>query len=130
MPYLVASVWAARATFVKRVYKCLTDDDVFNIEVLRDSDTPMMDDGQKAQTKDDGARGRAFYRRFIIIQHWKIYREHFDIHENKAKKIKFGQCFFIAFLVVLLLIGCALSYSAFAKYKATESTPASPSVKP
>jgi hypothetical protein len=110
---LLASIWAVRALKVSDKYKCLSDDDVFNEAELK----------RIEQEADDDQMAKAWYRRFITLQHWTFWRQHFDIHEGKAKTIKCGQLFFALFLGTLLLIGCAMAVSSFIRYQTQADTP-------
>lgn len=107
---LLASIWAVRALFVRDGYRAVTDDDVFNKAMLESVDREAHADSDKA---------KRLYRRFITVQHWTVYRHHFDVHERKAELIKRGQWFFLGFLLSLLLIGGALTYSAFVGFDKT-----------
>jgi hypothetical protein len=127
---LLASIWAVRALFVRDGYRAVTDDDVFNKAMLESVDREAHADSDKA---------KRLYRRFITVQHWTVYRHHFDVHERKAELIKRGQWFFVGFLVSLLLIGGALTYSAFVGFdktldeiaqKAQTQSPPTQAVKP
>jgi hypothetical protein len=105
---LLASIWAVRALFVRDGYRAVTDNDVFHKDTLESIDREAFNDSDKA---------KRLYRRFITVQHWTVYRHHFDVHQRKAKLIKCGQWFFVGFLVSLILIGGALTYSAFVGFE-------------
>lgn len=108
---LGAVIAAVRALFVTGEYQSVSDDNVFNAYELDTID-------RTAKDKDEAQR---LYRRFITIQHWSIYRAHFDIHQRKANRIKWGQCLFVAFLLILIIIGALLTGAAFNQYKNIES---------
>jgi hypothetical protein len=126
---LVASIEAIRALFVSNSYAALSDDDVFNEERLIAADKEALKAAKAAakaegkETPNAAARtegdkaAQSFLRRSLIVQHWTIYRQHYDTHERKASIIKCGQYFFIAFLVTLLLIGAAVSAAAFVRFR-------------
>lgn len=105
---LLASLWAVRALLVRDAYKRVTDDDVFNVTQLDTIEHEAGTDDKKAQT---------LYRRFMTLQQWMFWRLHSDIHDNKADLIKIGQCLFVAFVCILLLIGIAITCSAFSRYE-------------
>jgi hypothetical protein len=104
---LLASIWAIAALLVSDGYRTLSDNDVFNAEELQKID-------EASGTNDDKAK--RLYRRYLTIQHWSIFRAHFDEHERKATIIKRGQKCFFGFLITLLVIGGVMTYSAFDVY--------------
>ena len=109
---LLASIWAVKALKISNRYKCLADDDVFNETELK----------RIEQEADDDTMAKTWYRRFITVQHWTFWRQHFEIHEDKARTIKNGQVFFTLFLATLLLIGSAMAASSFIRYHSHDET--------
>ena len=111
---LGASVRAVQALYVTDGYRCLSESAVFNDAQLKSVDSSAGADDNKA---------KAIYRRFITIQHWTNWQQTFAVHERKANVIKKGQRLFLYFLLTLILIGCAMTYSAFSRHE----NPPSPS---
>jgi hypothetical protein len=103
---LGASVRAVQALYVTDGYRCLSERAVFNDDQLKSVDREAGTDDNKA---------KAIYRRYITIQHWTNWQETFAVHERKATVIKKGQRLFLYFLFTLILIGCAMTYSAFSR---------------
>lgn len=94
---MAASLFALRALAVRSDYRSIAERDVFGQE-LTGADT-------------SGAAGPVAYRRFLAVHFWLIFQNNWDIHEAKATQIERGQQFFVAFLLLLLPIGGAMTYS-------------------
>lgn len=109
---LFASVWAVRALKVSGEYRNTCEHDVFCEKELSDAD----DACGEPQTPAENAKAVAMYRRYITSHYWQIWQKHFDIHERKAKIVKRGQMFFLAFLVLMLVIGGILAFAAMLRY--------------
>ena len=107
---MAASWFAVRALLVRSDYRDVAEEDVFGKEL------------EGADEKVDA--GLPVYRRFLTVHLWLIFQETSKIHEQKATQIARGQKCFFAFLLFLLPIGGAMTYSLFA------AKPASPSPAP
>lgn len=101
----LAGYKAWRALRIRGDYKGLAECDVFNPQVL-----------QRADSKEDVEQERhaAYYKRYMTGNLWRIYRQHFRVHEDKAVSVKAGQSYFLAFLVLLLAVGLMLVWAGLA----------------
>ena len=105
---LFASIMAVRALYVTDGYRCTSEKAVFDEAQLKSIENEAWDDDAKA---------KSIYRRYITIQHWTNWQETFAFHERKADWIKKGQGLFLLFLCTLILIGGAVTYSAFSQHE-------------
>jgi hypothetical protein len=113
MAGLFASGWAVWALKVSGEYRNTCEHDVFNEKELTDADDACGD----AEKPVENAKAVAMYRRYITSHYWLIWQKHFSIHERKAKIVKRGQTFFLAFLVLMLAIGGILALAAMYRYQ-------------
>lgn len=113
---MLSSAFAVAALLVRAAYGTLTDGDIFNKDYLAEIDEKPND--EKAIANKTSQR---LYRRFIMIQNWKMFHLHFKVHERKAKHIKYSQICFLAFLFSLTLIGGAVTSSAYSRIKTSPS---------
>ena len=104
---LVSSFYAIGALYIRDHYRAVSERDI-----LLPSELSAADELET----DDDSRWR--YRRYVTAHYWQIWQRHHAVHEGKARKIKRGQGFFLAFLASLLLIGFALAVCARAKIQA------------
>jgi hypothetical protein len=103
---LVAAIYAVRTLTVTGRYRTVDEESVFNPEALRTADEPAATIAGLGDKTD--AEKRAYgvmeYRKFLVPHLWSIVLQHREIHEDKAKLVKRGQGFFIAFLGFLLIV--------------------------
>lgn len=104
---MAASWFALRALLVRSDYRDVAEDDVFGKEL------------DAADEKVD--EGLPMYRRFLAVHLWLIFQETSKIHEHKATQIARGQKCFFAFLLLLLPIGGAMTYSLSVAEQASPS---------
>jgi hypothetical protein len=91
---LTSSICATRALLVTDKYRNVDEDSVFSDEGLAKADTENVP--------------LTYYRRYMTVQYWMIAQQHCAVHKRKAALIRWGQMFFIAFLLMLMLIGSGL----------------------
>ncbi len=102
----VAAIHAVVGLRVTDRYRSVDEENVFDSEILRTADDPASAidglDGLEAPAKR--AYGVMEYRKFLVPHLWAIILQHRQVHEDKARLIKRGQGFFIAFLGALVLV--------------------------
>jgi hypothetical protein len=102
---LFASFFATWALRVHGAHGTVSEDNVFNDDVLKaadQADAEHSDDPVKAAAARDV--GLTNYRRYITIHLWHIVQVQHQIQEKKASIIRYGQLCFMAFLVSLVII--------------------------
>lgn len=105
---LAASGFALRSLLIRSEYRDVSEQDVFGNEL--------------ASADERGDEGLPTYRRYLAVHFWLIFQQTSSIHEEKATQIARGQKLFFAFLLLLLPIGAAMTYSL----SVAKDTPASP----
>jgi hypothetical protein len=108
---MAASWFALRSLLVRSDYRDVAEEDVFGKEL----------DGADEKADD----GLPVYRRFLTVHLWLIAQETSKIHDQKATQIARGQRCFFAFLLLLVPIGGAMTYSLLV---AKQPAPAPPPV--
>lgn len=119
---LLATVKAAHATRVTPLHRGLNEREMLDPEALRRADTFALSDsdGDDMNATEKGygnveERRRCAYRRYVTVQYWRIWQQHFGIHQLKAKQIKRGQTYFLGFLMSLIAVGAMMGYDAYTK---------------
>lgn len=97
---VAASACAVHALFVRDEYQTVDEQVVLDETALKKAD----------EGKDDIAR--AAYLRYITVHHWQIWQQHFGVHQEKASIIRRGQILLLAFLIMVMLVGFAVGYTA------------------
>ena len=121
---LLATIKAVQATRVTALYRGVDERDILNPVALSTADLfvpeqPAVDSTtpQRPPTPstygDAEAQRRSAYRSYVSIQYWRIWQQHFGIHEIKASQIKRGQTYFLGFLMSLIVVGAIMGYAAY-----------------
>ena len=112
---LLASFFAVSALRVSDDYRHISEADVFNPVELRDADAACT----SPEIKSDNEKAVALYQRYMASAYWRIWQQHYRVHERKASRIRRGQNFLVGFLVMLMLIAGTLAYTATKVYVAS-----------
>lgn len=105
---LTSSVRAVRALYVTDGYRSVSEHDALNEAELSAADAECVDPKEPR----DNARAQWRFRRYMMVQYWQIWQQHFVVHEAKARMIKSGQRAFLVFLVLMMVIGLSLAIAA------------------
>jgi hypothetical protein len=105
---LLASIHAVSALRVSNEYRHVAESDVFNRQELLEADAACTEPAAKS----DNEKAVALYQRYMASAYWRIWQQHYALHERKADKIRKGQRALLGFLAMLLLIAGALAYTA------------------
>lgn len=95
---LIAIIFLFFAVKTRSDWRWLKDEDIFG--------------GEKGEMIDQGINP---YKRYMSVHAWMIFRNNFDINENKANYLKKAQCLFIIALVQLIPIIVVLGLYALKK---------------
>jgi hypothetical protein len=116
---LFASLQAVRALKVTGDYRSVNERDVFNERELTEADDSCADETNASEN----AKAVAMYRRYMTSHYWVIWQRHFTLHARKARIIKSGQWAFLAFLVLMMVIGGAMAFAALNRAYFSSLTP-------
>lgn len=113
---LLASFFAVSALRVSDDYRHISEADVFDPDwQARDADAACT----SPEIKSDNEKAVALYQRYMASAYWRIWQQHYRVHERKASRIRHGQNFLVGFLVMLMLIAGTLAYTATKVYVAS-----------
>lgn len=96
---LAASFLALLALFVKKTFRTVDERDALANDALTIAER-------------EGTGARAAYRRYMTVHYWQMWQKNFTVLESKARTIKWGQLFFIVFLVSLMALGSIMAYTS------------------
>jgi len=108
---LIAAIHAVAALFVRGDYGSVAGETLFDVETLKAANDMMKDEEATDAPTDKEKRefGVMEYRKYLIPHLWEVFRQRSLVHEKKASRIKWGQGFFIAFLVLLIPVAWFMS---------------------
>jgi len=98
---VAASACAVHALFVRDEYQTVDEQVVLDENALKKAD----------EGTDEIAC--AAYLRYVTVHYWQIWQQHFGVHQEKASIIRRGQILLMFFLVMVMLVGFAIAYSAY-----------------
>jgi len=113
---LGGSFMALRGLQVIANFESVNESDVFNPDELSAIDGEW-EAAYLAKADGDSADPEVVavtrYKRFLTAHIWGIYQRTFDLLETKASRIAAAQKLYFSFIMLLILIGAAVSISAF-----------------
>lgn len=89
---LLSMMFAYRAIKTRSDWKWFSEQDIFNQEVI--------------QEKEEQPN---YYKRYMIMHMWKLYKNNWDINEKKGGFLKYSQSFFVVALIQLIPIIAIIS---------------------